>query len=544
MPSARSCLLTLAVLAPQASARAEEVPLRQRIDAAVQAAWQRENVTPAGPADDAAFLRRVYLDLVGTIPNYDEAVQFLKDTDAAKREKLIDRLLDEPRFAAHQADVWDLVLFGRNPPNGDITRQRDVFRRWLTDKFARNEPYDRWVRELLLAEGNTAESGAPMFLLQFRNQPEEAAVAVSRLFLGTQLQCARCHDHPFDKWQQLDFYGLAGFFVRLTVVDAGGSGNMRRVQLAEKSTGEVLFSGPATDQRPGKKGTPVPPKFLGGPVVEEPPPPKDFKEPEIKPGQAPPTPLFSRKAKLAEWVLAADNPYFARAVANRVWAQFLGRGLVHPVDDLKTTNKASHPELLDALAQEMAAHHFDVKWYIRELVNSRTYQLAGTGPSMEEMPRWFERARVRPLSAEEMLAAIRQATGFDAAARAAGAKPGEEKLPGNTKEWFLRYFGEPTTGRGEFQASLTEHLFLNNSGDVKSMIQRRKSNLADGLLSSTASAEERVERLFLSVLTRPPRPTERERFVAYLAADTAKPDALLEEAIWVLLNCSEFRLNH
>jgi hypothetical protein len=538
-------MLTLIVAASALgpSLRAEETPLRQAIDNEVQAAWQREKVTPAAPAGDAAFLRRVYLDLVGTIPTGEETGQFLKDDDPAKRTKLIDRLIDDPRFAVHQADVWDLVLFGRHPPNPDITRQRDVFRRWLTDKFARNEPYDHWVRELLLAEGNTAESGAPMFLLQFRNQPEEAAVAVSRIFLGTQLQCARCHDHPFDKWKQLDFYGMAGFFVRLTVVDGGG-GAMRRYQIAEKSSGEVLFSGSVKEQRPGKKGTPVPARFLGGSVLEEPPLPATFKEPELKGNQAPPKPMFSRKEKLADWVVANDNPYFSRAVANRVWAQFFGRGLVHPVDDLKLANKASHPELLEALSAQLAAHQFDLKWYIRELVNSRTYQLASKGPTTEAMPRWFEQGRVRPLSAEEMLAALRQATGFDAAARAAGAKPGDEKLPGNTREWFLRYFGEPTTGRGEFQASLTEHLFLNNSGEIRQMIQRRKGNLADTLLSAKAAPEERVEQLFLAVLSRPPRPAERERFVAYLALDEKKPEALIEEAIWVLLNCSEFRLNH
>lgn len=542
-PRSLALFLTLAALLPAGRARAEDAPLRQLIDDQVRAAWQRENVTPAGPADDAEFLRRVHLDLVGTLPTADEAAAFLKDTAADKRAKLIDKLLDDPRFAAHQADVWDLVLFGRHPAGGDATRQRDVFHKWLTEQFAKNVPYNRWVRDLLLAEGNTAANGPPMFLLQYRNKPEDATEAVSRLFLGTQLQCARCHDHPFDKWQQLDFYGMAGFFVRLTVVE-GTDGKGRRYQIAEKSTGEVLFTGPAAKQKPGQKGTRVPPKFLGGAALEEPAPPKDFKEPDLKNGQAPPKPAFSRKEKLAEWVTAADNPYFARAVANRVWAQFLGRGLVHPVDDLKTTNKASHPELLNALAEQMKAHQFDLKWYIRELVNTEAYQLSGKGEGKEALPRWFERARVRPLSAEELLASFRVATGFDAAARAAGAKPGEEKLPGNMKTWVQMYFGEPTTGRGDFQPGLSEHLFLNNSGDMKQLIQRRKGNLADTLLSSGAPWEERVDQLYLAVLTRLPRPAERERFVAHLTSDEKKTEALVEEAIWVLLNCSEFRLNH
>jgi hypothetical protein len=525
--------LLLVVSLSTTSLHADELSLRQIIDAELKAAWQRENVTPAPRSDDAAFLRRVYLDLVGTIPTGEETAQFLKDEDKDKRSKLIDRLLDDPRFAVHQADVWDLTLFGRHPPSGDITRQRQVFHHWLTEQFAQNVPYDRWVRDILLAEGNTVENGPPMFLLQFRGRPEDATEAVARLFLGTQLQCARCHDHPFDKWQQLDFYGMAGFFVRLTVVDVP-AGKTRGYRIAEKSSGEVLFTGPAAEQKPGKKGTPVAPKFLGGAPLEEPPLPKDFKEPEVKGGQAPSKPLFSRKEKLAEWITAADNPYFARAVANRVWAQFLGRGLVHPVDDLKVANKASHPGLLERLTEQMKAHQFDLKWYIRELVNSDAYQLSSKGTSAEALPRWFERGRVRPLSAEEMLATLRQATGM----------AGDERLAANARMWMTMYFGEPTTGRGDFQPSLSEHLFLNNSGEVRSLIQRRKGNLADTLLSSKAPIEERVDQLFLAVLTRPPREAERERFVAYLTADDKKPDALMEEAIWVLLNCSEFRLNH
>jgi hypothetical protein len=525
-----AALLVLSLVA--AAVRAEDRPLRQTIDAELKAAWKREKVTVAPRSDDAAFLRRVYLDLVGGLPTADEARRFLDDADARKREKLIDRLLDDSRFAVHQADVWDLVLFGRNPPNGDATRKRDGFKKWLSDQFARNEPYDRWVRELLLAE----QEGSELYYVQFRNQPEEAAASVSRVFLGMQLQCARCHDHPFEKWKQRDFYGLAGFFVRLVVVEGGADGK-KRYQIGEKGSGEVLFSGSAKEQKPGRKGEPVKPRFLGGPDLDEPATPRDVKEPEPKPGQKPPKPAFSRKEKLAAWVASADNPSFARAAANRLWAQFLGRGLVHPVDDLSVNNAPTHPELLDALTRELVEHKFDLKYVIRELVNSEAYQLAGTGALTDALPRWFERARVRPLSAEELMASVRAATGFDAAAGA------DAKLPGDTLEYFTRIFGEPTNGQGDFQGGLSEHLFLNNSDNVRRLIQRRKGNLADALLTSTEPWDRRVERLFLAVVTRPPTPEESKRFVAHLTSGP-KADALVEEAIWVLLNGSEFRFNH
>lgn len=520
-------VLFVALALPLAG-RTAEPPLRQRIDAEVQKAWQREKIQPAGLADDATFLRRLFLDLVGTIPSEAEARAFLADQDPNKREKLIDRLLADPRFAAHQATTWDLVLFGRHPPGGDATRKRDDFRAWLTQKWIRNEGYDRWVRALLLGE----EEGSALFHVQFRGQPEEATVAITRLFLGTQLQCARCHDHPYERWTQRDFYGMAAFFVRLVVVDGPAKGNQRSYRLGEKSTGEVLFSGSAKEQKPGKKGDPIAPRFLGAAQpLAEPALPMGFKEPSLSSGKMPPPPHFSRKARLAEWVTAPDNPYFAQAVANRVWGQFMGRGLVHPVDDLGEKKEPSHPELMRAVTSQLIAHKFDLKWYIRELVNSQTYQRAARGPSTAALPQWFERARVRPLLAEELLASLRVATGTE-----------NEKDNSGLKEYVTQYFGEPTNGRGDFQGSLAEHLFLNNSGQVRQMIQPHKGNLADRLLKSSHSWEARVEQMFLATLTRLPTPEEKARFVKHLTS-TNKPEPLVGEAIWVLVNCAEFRFN-
>ncbi|MBM4071351.1 MAG: DUF1549 domain-containing protein [Planctomycetes bacterium] len=500
--------------------------LRQVIDAEVQAAWQREKLTPAPRADDAAFLRRIYLDLLGTIPTYEETKAFLADGDAAKRGKLIDRLLDDPRFALHQRDVWDLVLFGRNPAGYDATRRRPGFKKWLAEQFARNVPFDRWAREVLLGR----EEGTELYHVQFRSQPEEATVAVSRIFLGTQLQCARCHDHPYESWTQHDFYGMAAFFVRLVVLDPSGKKPHR---IAEKSTGEVLFSGSAKDQKPGRKGEPIKAKFLSGKLLDEPPVPKDFKEPKQKLDKIVP-PLFSRKEKLAEWVTSRDNPFFARAVANRVWAQFLGRGLVHPVDDLSSRNQPSHPALLKALTDHVLAEKFDLKKLIRELVNSETYQLASTGANTEALPRWFERARVRPLSAEELLAALPVAAG----------QPASFKHGGDTIEYFTRYFGEPHDGQGNFQGSLFEHLFMNNADNIRRMLSASKGNLADTLIRMKEPAAEKVDRLFLSVLSRPPSAAERERFVQHLSSDAKMTPALIDEAIWALVSCAEFRFNH
>jgi hypothetical protein len=529
-----------AVLLSSVPLGAQEKPLREVIDAEIAAGWQREKLTPASPASDAEFLRRVSLDLIGVIPTADEAAQFLQDTAADKRSKLIDKLLDDPRYAEQQANFWDLLFFGRRPSDSELTTRREEFQKWLREKFAKNEPYDRWARDLLLAEGGTYE-GPAMFFAQFRSRPEDAAEAVSRLFLGTQIHCARCHDHPFDKWSQTDFFGVAGFFVRLTYVEAN-EGGKRHYILAEKSSGEVLFTGPAATQTPGQKGEPVPARFLGGEMLQEPPLPADFKEPDLKGIKIPPKPLFSRREKFAEWAVRPDNPYFTKAVVNRVWAQFMGRGIVDPVDDIRESHPANLPQLFQTLQDQLIAHQYDLKWLIRELVNSQAYQLSAAGPATDALPRWYERARVRPLTAEEIMAAIRQATGFDDAVRAANGKPETTAMP--DRPYFMTSFGEPTNGRGEFQPGLNEHLFLNNSGNLRqSLIQPKKGNLADSLINSPAPWEERVDRLFLAVLTRLPTQPEREKFVAYLTAENNAGPAV-EEAIWVLLNTAEFRFNH
>lgn len=529
-PERRSVLCVLIVGVAAGTAAAE--PLRRVIDARVRAAWDREKVTPARPASDAEFLRRVSLDLVGEVPTYAETIAFLDSTDPAKRDKLIDRLLADPRYARHQADEWDMILFGRNPP-GFETDRRDGFRAWLRSRFEQNVPYDAWARELLRAEGDSA-GGPALYFAQYRNQPEDATEAVTQQFLGVQLQCARCHNHPYEPWKQREFFGMAAFLARLEVVTVGKKDNRNVYAIGEKNTGEVKFTGPARSAKPGDKGEPVKPKFLLGPELDEPPVPKDFKETRFAPNQPPPKPKFSRKDALADWITKVDNPFFARAIANRLWAQYMGRGLVHPVDNLSPSNTPSHPELLDTQAKELVAHKFDLKWFIKELVSSQTYQLSGIGGG-EAMPQWYPHARSRPLSAEELIDSWRQVTGY-----AAWEKTTEPKDSGRFRplgEYVLRYFGTPNTGTGDFQGGLHEHLYLNN-GPLTQMIGVR-GGLAESVGDEKKPVAERVERLFLTALNRRPAPEEAKKFAAFLTEKGSPTDA-----VWALITSSEFRFNH
>lgn len=533
-------LILLCLLWSESATVAAE--LRQAIDKAITDAWQQQSITPSGRSTDAEFLRRIYLDLVGTIPTASEAAAFLNSQQDSKRQLLIDQLLEDPRFSAHQAEVWDMVLFGRNPP-GYGTDKRGAFQAWLRRQFEQNTPYDQWAHQILRAEGNTVDDGPPMFLVQYKDRPEDATEAVTQIFLGVQLQCARCHDHPFESWTQLDFYGTAAFFARLRVVNVGKQDKLTKYAIGEKNLGEVLFTGPAAEQEVGQKGAPVGPKFLHGDKLNEPELPDDFKEDRNFPnGKLPPAPRFSRKNELAAWITSPENPYFARAVANRVWAQFLGRGLVHPVDNMSESNEPSHPRLLEQLATELIRHQFDLKWYIRELVNSETYQLSGAGEVTDAFPMWFERARTRPLTAEELLDSWKAAVRWNDVQAKSGKSPQEDRYAPLGSGYLLKFLGQPNNGVGDFQGGLHEHLYFKNGGMSKLMTQAAGS-LHHELLNSTAPWEARVEELFLSTLTRRPTEIERAHFVNYLTAEK-QAQTRWQEAIWVLLTCSEFRFNH
>lgn len=524
------------------SARAE-TPLRDTIDAEIAKVWKDKGITPAPPASDGEFLRRAYLDLVGTIPTYEEAVAFLADESPDKRSKLIDRLLDDPRYAIHQANEWDMVLFGRNPPGYDA-RNRRGFVRFLQEQFAKNVPYDEITRTILKAEGNTVDDGAPMFLMQYWRSPEDATVAVGKIFLGVQLECARCHDHPYEDYKQVDFYGMAAFFARFNRVDMGKKGQENMLALHEKSTGDVLFTGPANEAAPGKKGKPVGPKFIKGEELEEPPLPDGFKEPTVEKGKLPPKPYFSRKDALADWITRPDNPWFAREAVNRVFAQLMGKGIVHPVDDLSELNFPSHPELLEALEKKFVAHKFDIKWLIREIANSKAYQIGSTGDATEPLPLYYERAKSRPLSAEQLVAAWRVASGYDEMQAKSGKEPprNADAFSPLSRGYLMSFFGNPNDGQGNFQGGIHKHLYLNN-GELGKVLVRGEGSLLNYLEKSEDPLEKKVERLFVQVLSRPPRDDERAFFVEYLS-DQKEFSSRTLYAVWTLITCSEFRFNN
>ncbi len=523
------------------SGRCDDRSLRNIVDEEVQVVWRAQQVAPAPRTTDAEFLRRVSLDLIGVIPSWSETVAFLDDPAPEKRLRIIDQLLADPRYAQHQTDVWDQVLFGRNPPGYD-TDKRTGIQNWLNRQFAENVPYDQWARTLLKATGNSVEEGPPIYFAQYRSQPEDAAEAITQTFLGIQLQCARCHDHPFESWSQKDFYGMAAFFARLQIVGVGKKDNLTMYAVAEKSTGDVLFTGRADEQQPGKKGDPVKPKFLLGDDLAEPPLPEGFQEVKFEENKLPPDPLFSRKNQLADWITRPDNRFFAPAIANRLWAQFMGRGLVHPITNMSPANKPSIPHLANALAQSVVAHHFDLKWYIRELISSDTYQLSSRGGDASPLPQWYQSGRVRPLTAEELNDSWRAAAWFEATEQFAKLPFPKNRFHPVIRDYMIMFFGTPNNGTGDFQGGLHEHLFVNN-GPIASVISSGKGSLADWLSTTDAPLEKRIERIYLSVLTRRPTPEETASMLEFVTPGKGEP-LRWQEVVWALMSGSEFRFNH
>jgi len=473
-------------------------------------------VPPSPPAGDAAILRRAYLDLTGEQPQPDQVRRFLADTDPEKRVKLVDRLIGSPDFVlAWRIKFGDLLQITSNRFGNGAS----YYHTWLKDRLDQNTPWDATVRSLLTALGNPMirEGGAVNYALDGPDAKTQAEQTAQR-FLALRLRCAQCHDHPFDVWTQDDYYGLAAFFAK---VQRGGNAMGGRTEVKLNPKGEVEHL---------RTRRPVPPKLPGGAVVKV----ADADDP--------------RKA-LADWVTAPDNPYFARATANWVWAQFFGKGLADPPDDLSRSNPPVHPELLDALARHFVAHKFDLRDLIRTVATSEAYGLAsGTVPGNEKDTRLFSHQTPRPLSAHQMADALAQAT--DVPNRFPNKPPGAraiEVYDPATASPILDAFGRCARNTGCASVatpplSLRQSLLLIGGDVIESKVVSLDGYLAN-LLELNPEPDEIVENLYLRVVCRPPSAEELSHWSAQLK-QAASPRETAEDLFWALLNSREFAFNH
>lgn len=518
-----------------------EAPLHKRIDQAIAAAKPDFAHEAAPLADDAEFLRRVYLDLTGTIPTATEARAFLKDPSPGKRQTLIDRLLNSPEHARHFAIVLDVLLMERRP---DKFMPHGPWLEYLRSSVAENKSWDQLVREILSSDGADAKTRpAAKFYLERQAEPNLLTRDISRLLLGANLQCCQCHDHPrIDDYKQAHYYGIFAFLNRSSlVVDK----KLNMAVLSEKADGEVTFQS-VFDPAKVTKNT--------GPRLPEGPP---LKEPAVEKGKeyvvAPAiggrsVPRFSRRALLGPTLARADNEQFKRNIANRLWALMMGRGLVHPLDLDHSANPPSHPELLKLLADDIAARKFDMRGFLRELALSQTYQRSSeqSSPGKEPEPASYMVALLKPLTPEQLAWSLMQATGLTDAERQALGKNATEaalyaRLSPNVTP-FVKAFGNPPGQAQEFDARLDQALFLANGPTVRGWLTPRADNLIDRL-GKVTNMDELAEELYLSVLTRLPGAEERKEMTDFLTARKDRATALQDMA-WALLASAEFRFNH
>jgi hypothetical protein len=479
--------------------------------------WKRLGVKPSPPADDATFLRRVTVDLCGRLPTSLEARAFLEDASADKRSKWIDRLLDSADYPAYFALRWASILRNSNLAGADQAAY--AFHNWIKDMIARNRPYDEFVRGIVAAAGEWQEAPAINWYWQSRDdQLHQITADTAQVFLGVRLQCARCHHHPYERWSQHDYYGLAGFFTRLGRKSFGQPPPY--YASASVTTGE---KNPLTGKVPE-------PKYLDG------------VQPKFTPEEDP-------RHALVDWMARPDNPFFARTLVNRMWGHFLGRGLCHEVDDMRETNPPSNPELLDALAQDFVKHHFDVKHIIRTILNSKVYQLSSEPtPDNQNDQQNYARYYARRLPAEVLLDAVNQTTGSTTGFNGVSSSARAVDLPHEGfGSYFLDTFDRPrrvtscecerSTG-----ATLAQVLLLANSDEIESKISSPEGKIAK-LLKEKRPMHELIGELYLTAYSRRPTTKELQANLAHVDRLDNKQQAV-EDVLWGVINTKEFLFNH
>lgn len=512
------------------------------IDGFLERGWKARKVRPAARADDATWLRRIHLDLVGRIPTEEEVARFQRLPARKRRETTVDGLLAHPEHPRHLREMFDVLWMGRPTGNAEAQRRDHHWYEFLETSFRENRPWDAMVRDLIVARPAKPEQrGLVQFLYERQNNPQAMAEAVAPLVFGLQIGCAQCHDHMVAREiKQAHYWGMVAAFNRSKNVDSdagfglaesaiGGFVSFANLKKESQQARLVFFNGRTVDEPWPAEGT----KEVDAPEKYRVPPPKNKERPP-----APAEPQFSRRQALAEAV-TRDNPLLARAAVNRVWAMFLGRGLVHPVDLMDSQHAPSHPELLDWLAHDFERSGYDLRRLIRNLVLSQAYQLdSRPAPGKAPPDEAFARAIEKPLSAEQLARSLILAAG---PRKADGKSPAASVTvdPTSLQRALVRDF--PNIFAPEYNATLQQALFLSNSPVLESLLQPRSGNLAERL-AGLADDPTRVKTAFQTVLGRSPDRDELRASVAYLQEHPGQGGR--SQFLWALLSGAEFQVNH
>ncbi len=493
------------------------------IDFFLNAAWQQSGITPAPLCDDRTFVRRVYLDLAGRIPTRDEVESFLFTADARKREALVDRLLASDEYARTFRETWDALLMGRVTGRREQRRRESGWHEFLEKAFKENRPWNEVVRAIITARPEKPEDkGSHWFIYERRNDHQRIAEAVAPMIYGTRVDCAQCHDHALAREiKQGHYWGLVAAFNRSKNVEKG-----------PQAVGESAIGGFMNFTNLHKESQPAVIALLNGRVVEEARPPEGTKEedkPEayIDPDAKVKVPKFSRRAALAE-AATQDNPLLARSFVNHTWAILVGRGIVHPVDEMNSKSPASHPELLDWLAADFAKHSHDMRRLVRAIVLSRAYQTSVWSGGNAPAPESFAAAIEKPLIAETLARSVRIAS---------GRAPEDDEL----RKAFAEAF--PDVLPRVIRASVQQAMFLENNDRITDLFKVEPDTAVERI-GALPSPEDRVREAFRLALIREPDADELRKGIEFLEVNSNKPVEAAGQLLWALVTGPEFLTNH
>ena len=510
----------------------------KHLDRHINAVLKRENIQPSKVSEDTEFLRRVHLDLTGEIPTPEEVLDFLKDGSPNKRQKKIDQLLGSEPYIDYWTRLWVNWLIGRRGDNDD---RRIGLAAWVQGALTKNMPYNQFVQELIAADGELKDNGAGNYIMRYERSPAVLTSHSSRLFLGLPMQCAECHDHKTEVWSQKDYYGIAAFFNGIESEQKGYIQTVDMVGNEKRMDNFLITNEPRRSMWVERMDAEVSPNFLGG---------TEYK------GS-----LTKRREALAQWMTDKSNPYFSRAIVNRVWKHFMGRAFVEPIDGFGEENLPTNPELLDWLAEDFIIYDYDLQHLMRTILNSETYQRTSqTNKSNKDDERYYSHAYMKPLSAEQFFYSLLQATGFERLQqikmKGANRQGGEDRtgmlreLEQKKREHLNKFLFLLDNGEMEeieaFNGTVPQALMMINGNIVNnSASHEERGSFVNYVLEKWREPSDRLEYIYLNVLSRLPTAKEKTYFQRYMERSLYRnKDFAYEDLYWVLLNSAEFSLNH
>lgn len=499
-------------------------PIKNFIDGAVFNKLKLLGIPPSPLSDDSTFLRRVHLDITGTIPTETEVQDFLSDQSTDKRSKLIDRLLDSPEYADYFTNKWNMVLRNKKRQNEDKTGTY-MFRDWIWNSLYDNKPYNQFVKEIVTASGDPNQNPPVIWYREVADANQQVE-DVAQLFLGVRIQCARCHHHPFEKWSQNDYYGMAAFFNRVGKKKLGA-------EVGTRVRDRRVFHNEGIAQTPNpRSGVQLRPTALGSEAFDVP---------------AERDPRFY----LADWMSQPENKFFAKSLVNRYWKHFFSRGIVEPEDDMRETNPPSNPELIDGLAKHFVESNFDLKELVRTICNSSTYQLSAFPNDYNLKDKQnFSRYYPKRLTAESLYDGFHQVT--NSTQNYSGMPQGTTavQLPdASVGPYFLKVFGQPQADTAcecerSQEANLAQSLHLLNSSEVQNKISSGSGRAATLAGQKDRPHEDRIQELYRWVYARQPEAEELKIALTHIEKNKENVKIAYEDILWALINTKEFLFNH